>query len=337
MYCGSITWNFDAEKNGYVCPQCSAGTGEKTDYELGGGEASPTITYNPRPRPPQSRVVQKVSGMPIWQKIAGGTGILLVAALVVWFVSALFTTHEVRGQVTLIYWERQAHQTVKKLLQGEGFGLPTNATPSGPPISKLYDYEDNIVGYTHGTYTEMSTPEETGHTHNTILIETPGAYYDGPDYDCGPPTEEVGQSVTYAQCHDDLQEDSTWGDGESEETPVYAPQIPVEMTTDPTPVYGTPTPIYKDWYVYTYWEWVTTMILPTTSGNDNNAYWPSGLNDEYHQVVNDSQYYKVVIQYDNGQEKTYDGSDPSLLAKYLLGDTVIGYFNVFNGFIRDNK
>ena len=304
-YCETLTWNYEEKEKGYVCDHCGAGTGKKTDFELAGGKVTKPVPP-PVPQIPQVGTLSAnpEPGFPLWGKISAG---VLALALVIWLIVSLVTTHDVGGKVTSVEWSRSAHQTENQLLDGQGFELPYAATMVGTPEPKFYSNQSNVVGQTHGTYFVTSTPKVVGHTHGTyfvdstpevisteyaeIDIETPGAYYFGPDYDCGSPTKEAGGSVTYRQCHDRYQYDSTFGKGKSAPTKVYAPVVKVEFTTEPTneyapvvdverttmptPVYGTPTPIYKDYYIYKYWSWMDTGPLPTTSGRDNKAFWPS--------------------------------------------------------------
>ncbi len=337
-YCGALTWNYDAQKGVYDCGSCGANQGEKTDYEIGGGQsnasgASNVSVSNAESSPISSSPLQTLP----WKKIFVGAGVLVALGFFIWLIVSLTTTHEVKGVVQSVSWERQSHQEEYQLLNGSGWDLPADATPVGTPASKYYGDQENVIGYTHGEYEELSTPEVVDYTYSTIQIETPGAISTTEPYICSEPTEEAGGYVSYDMCTDEVQADSTYGEGKSDPTPVYAPQVMVQMTTVPTPVYGTPTPIYKNWWIYTYWQWVNVGNLPDTSGHDNEVFWPEGKVDTTHRVVNDFQHYEVVIHYDNGKDMTYQGSDPKLLDKYVIHDNVIGYFNAFGGLNGDNK
>lgn len=370
-YCGTFTYNYDHKKNGYVCPSCSAGTGEKSDAELAGDTSQPAKSHSTPafiPAPVVNSTTSSSGKIPTWQIIVGGTGAFLLISLCVWLLILIITPHNVAGYVSSVNWARSARQEENQLKSGEGFGLPQNATPIGTPESRIARYKDNVVSTAQPTYFVTSTPkvidthygtkyvdstpEVIGHTHSMIPAETPGDYYDGPDYDCGDPTVEPGNAITYRQCHAVYQEDSTWGEVESEETPEYAPVVQVEVTTqatyvyadpvdvvrttEPTLIYGTPTPIFEDYYWYTYWEWTFIEEL-RSSGQDNNAYWPTGTVDEYHRVINGNEQYQVTIQYENGHTETYTGTDYALIQKYILGEPVIGQFNVFGWFMKDDQ
>lgn len=372
VFCETLTWNFDDAKNGYVCDRC--GGSKKTVVPDSSGQELPestsahVVNHPTQKTAPEARTndfEEPRKSVPTWVKIGG---LAIGAILLLWLVISLFSAHEVRGYVSSVYWERSANQNELVLKNGEGFNPPANAVIQGSR-PEYYGDQPNQVGVTYGSYMVTSTPEVVGYEQGKYyvtstpevvdvtygeapLIETPGAYFYGPEYDCGDPTPEAGGSVTYEQCADLFQEDSTYGYGEPEPTYVYAPVVDVEMTTEetpvyskpvdiartaaPTPVYGTPTPIYKEYYTYSFWEWVTIESL-TTNGFSNEAYWPEGQNDDLHMVEPISEFYKIVIKYDNGKEKVYEGSDPSLLTKYLLEDEVIGRFNIFGGFLGDNK
>lgn len=368
-WCNKPTWNYDAEKRHYVCANgCGGNTGEgPSDYVLAGGQEVPKPqSFIPTPTSPAEDSTKPTEIN--WKLIGGIAAGVVVIILFVWFIAGLFTTHNVNGSVESVSWVRKSHQTTNTLMNGSGFGLPANATAVGTPESKIARYHDNVVsteqpvyyvtstqeevGHTNSTYYIDSTPEVVGHTHSTIQIETPGAIYTSEPYDCGEPTEEAGGSVSYDQCTDTLQEDSTYGEGESEETPVYAPVVPVKMTSVDTPVYadpvnvkrtalptniyGTPTPEYEDYYWYTYWEWINTGNLEA-SGYDNNPQWPAGIEDDKNKVINDSEQYQVIVKYDNGDVETYNSSDPVLLQKYILNELVVGKFNIFGGFAGDDQ
>lgn len=337
--CGSLDWKYDREANGYACTQCGYGTGEKTDYEMAGGKIEAESLPKPKVSSPQATVSPQFSTpkkdilIKPWMYGVGLVVVLLFSCLI-W---ALTNTHPVNGNVASVEWQITAHQEELQLKNGEGPYPPAQATITSSK-QELYDWEDNQIGETHGQYYVTSTLEQTGHTHGEdVAVETPGAIYTSIPYICSGPTMEAGASVTYDMCSDDIQDDPTWGYEESPETPVYAPQVDVLQTTMPTPVYGTPTPLYRTYYYYNFWEWTNVGSLNSTYGYDNYPYSPSGQTDDYHRVVEDSHFYKVTIEYDNGEQAVYEGSDPGLLTKYILGEPVIGYFNALGGLNSDNQ
>lgn len=334
-HCNSLSFNYDANKRGYVCAQCGAGDGTKSDHELAGGSAdvpsSPALSPSIHPTHHQDAPPPSVG-----KKIGLGALSALGLAAITMLIVALVTTHPVSGKVSAVSWQIEAHQEQYVQKSGEGLELPPGATLVGSE-TRYWGDQENIIGETHGEYYVNSTPEVIGHTHSEIQIETPGAIYTSEPYICSGPTMEPGGSVSYDMCTDTLQDDSTWGIGESAETPVYAPVVPVLQTTVPTLIYGTPTPINKTWYFYTYWEWVNTGKLNTTRGENNHVSSPTGQSDATHRVVVDTQTYQVTVIYDNGHQEVYESGNPELLQKYLLGSPVLGRFNMFNGFVGDDR
>jgi len=368
--CGSINWNYDKARNGFVCTQCGYGTGERTDYVLGGGWEETQPKYSPPNIYEDPNTFQDISDIP-WKKIGIVGGGIVVFLLLAWLIISLFSTHEVSGRVTFVEWQRINHQEVYVIQNGEGFGLPSQATQIGEPEYKYTgrDRENiiateqplyyitstpNPISTTFDTNHVDSTPEVTGYSYSLIDIETPGAITTKEERCTGIPTMMPGASESFEMCDNTYQEDSTWGKGNSPATPEYAPVVQVAQTSQPTivyadtvdvavtslptNVYGTPTPVYDYYYVYTYWDWVMVGEPMVLSGSDNNPIWPQGQVDEFHRVVNDSEYYRAVIVYDNGQEKVYEGSDPNIVYKYALGEEVTGYFSgLFNIFKGDNQ
>lgn len=333
QYCGDLTWNYSEKDQGYVCDKCGGKTrpGGPSEYELAGGQSDPTPlpvyeSTNSLPDAP-------TPGLPLWAKIAIGVGGAVILIVLVWFLAGLFTTKSVHGTVSQVYWERHASQEENQLLTGEGWNLPSNATPQGTPESRFSHNQDNIVDYTRREYYVTSTPEVDYYEYGEVTLETPGAITTSEPYDCGSPTPEPGGFVSYDQCYDEYQEDSTYVTVEDTEnpTPVYKDSVDIRVTSQPTPVYGTPTPIFKDYWRYTYWQWVKLFDLDPASGNNNDPVWPQGQMDATHRVVNGQQLYRVVITFDNGYVKTLESSDPGLLVKYLQGMDITGHFNNYGG------
>ena len=239
--------------------------------------------------------------------------------------------------MTNVEWKIVSHQEQKNKLNGEGWILPNEATETRRE-ERFYDWDKNQIGEEYGSYYVTSTPYQTGETHSQVKYETPGAIFTGEPYQCGTePTIIPGGSPSFEECASVYQEDSTFVWGDSEATPVYADTVNVLQTTLPTPIYGTPTPINKIYYFYTYWEWQNIGLLPDSSGDSSEIHYPAGQTDTTHRVVVDSETYIVTLTFDNGYIDVIESDNSSIFQEYRIGYSFIGNFNIFGGLINKDR
>ncbi len=319
--CGSLNYTWDADNNEGHCSQCGGAAKE----EVIPTEPAPVVApvYYP---PVQTPAAQKYN-LPLI--IGGAIAGFLSLCLVIYLIVGATTLHDVPGTVDNVYWSRSAYVAENQPQNDEGSYKPANAFNITPVYDHFDHNQPNIIGQATQMSLVPSTPEVDYYKEVPGTIPTPGPVIGHEPDICVTAVLEGGSVKQTCYEGDPILGDSTYG---TDQEPVYVPTVMVQVYSGPTPIFGTPTPVFSEWYRYQTMVLVKLFDLPKTEGHDNEPYWPTASVGPNQEVVNGDQYYQVVIKFDNGKEETLRSNDPSLLAKYYDNMVVTGKFNVWDIF-----